>query len=209
MSVRVRGIYTTALTRLLDEAGVDVVQPSGPIEDRFDAAFAVERAGASVDTTDDDQGVGVSGDPDTVERVVAELRALGRDTLVWADPLPERAIYAGEVTETLGSGAVVDCGDGEGFLPYSNSDERVETGDRVRVQVVEGTAPWTDGRAVLDTAIAVRGELLTLVRGGSTSTTAAARNAASWTLALLPPAAANIPRGGLDLFCRQSFSALG
>jgi len=172
MNVRVRGIYATALTRLLSDAGVDVVQASGPIETRFDAEFPVERAGASVETTDDQQGVGVSGDRETVERVVAELRDLGRDALAWADPLPVRAVYAGEVTETLGSGAVVDCGDGEGFLPYSNSDERVETGDRLRVQVIEGAAPWTDGRPVLDGAVSVRGELLTLVRGGSNSSTA-------------------------------------
>ncbi|WP_277540026.1 DUF402 domain-containing protein [Haloarcula laminariae] len=173
MSVRVRGIYATALTRVLTEAGVDVVQASGPIAERFDADFPVERAGAAVGTTDDRQGVGVSGDRGTVERVVAELRDLGRDTLAWADPLPVRAVYAGEVTETRSSGAVVDCGDGEGFLPYSNSDERVETGDRLRVQVVEGAALWADGRPVLDTTIAVRGELLTLSRGGSNSATAA------------------------------------
>jgi hypothetical protein len=172
MTVRVRGIYATALTRLLSDASVDVVQASGPIEARFDAEFPVERAGASVETTDDQQGVGVSGDRETVERVVAELRDLGRDALAWADPLPVRAVYAGEVIETVGSGAVVDCGDGEGFLPYSNSDERVETGDRLRVQVIEGAAPWTDGRPVLDGAVAVRGELLTLVRGGSNSSTA-------------------------------------
>ena len=173
MSVRVRGIYATALTRLLAEAGIDVVQASGPIQDRFEADFPVERAGAAVETTDDRQGVGISGDSDAVGRVVAALRELGRDTLSWPDPLPVRAVYAGEVTETLSSGAVVDCGDGEGFLPYSNSDERVETGDRLRVQVIEGAAPWTDGRAVLDTAVAVRGDLLTLVRGESNSTTAA------------------------------------
>ena len=173
MSVRVRGIYATALTRLLSEASIDVVQASGPIESRFDADFTVERADATVETTADRQGVGVSGDGDAVERVVDELRDLGRDTLSWVDPLLERAVYAGEVTETLSSGAVVDCGDGEGFLPYSNSDERVETGDRLRVQVIEGAAPWTDGRAVLDSTVAVRGELLTLVRGGSNSTTAA------------------------------------
>jgi Ribonuclease G/E len=172
MSVRVRGIYTTALTQLLAEAGLDVVQASGPIEARFDADFPVERAAATVETTDDRQGVGVSGDREAVERVVALLADVGRDTLSWADPLPERAVYAGEVTGTLGGGAVVDCGDGEGFLPYSNVDDRVETGDRVRVQVVEGAAPWTDGRPVLDTTVAVRGDLLTLVRGGSTSTTA-------------------------------------
>jgi len=173
MSVRVRGIYTTAVTQLLAEAGIDVVQASGPIEGRFDATFPVERAAATVETTDDQQGVGVSGDRATVERVLAALSDVARDTLWWADSLPERAIYTGTVTETLGSGAVVDCGDGEGFLPYSNSDDRVQTGDTVRVQVRSGSAPWTDGRPVLDTTVAVRGELLTLERGGSNSTTAA------------------------------------
>jgi len=171
MNVRVRGIYTTALTHLLTEAGLTVVQASGPIEERFDAAFPVERAAAAVETTDDRQGVGISGDRDAVETVREHLD-VARDTLSWTGPVSERAVYAGEVTETLGSGAVVDCGDSEGFLPYSNADERVETGDHVRVQVVSGTAPWTDGRPVLDTTIAVRGNLLTLVRGGSTSMTA-------------------------------------
>ncbi|WP_336336720.1 DUF402 domain-containing protein [Haloarcula brevis] len=167
MTVRVRGIYATALTRLLREAGHDIVQASGPIEDRFDGTFADERAAVTVTTTDDQQGLGVVGDPDAAASVTDCLTAVGRDTLRWDDPTPEGAVYAGTVTETLGSGAVVDLGDGEGFLPYSSSDERVETGDRLRVQVVEASAPWTDGRPVLDTTVAVRGALLSLVRGGS------------------------------------------
>jgi hypothetical protein len=172
MTVRVRGIYATALTRLLTEAGVDVVQASGPIQERFDAGFASERAAVAVETTGDEQGVGVVGDPDGVETALGLLTDLGRDTLWWDAPLPEGAVYAGEVTETLGSGAVVDCGDGEGFLPYSNAADRVETGDRLRVQVVDGSAPWTDGRPVLSTTLAVRGEVLTLTRGRSNTSTA-------------------------------------
>jgi len=172
MTVRVRGIYATALTQLLQDAGHEVVQASGPIEDRFDAEFADERAAVTVVTTDDQQGVGVIGDHDTATAVTDRLAEVGRDTLRWDDPTPEGAIYAGTVTETLGSGAVVDLGDGEGFLPYSSSDERVETGDMLRVQVVEASAPWTNGRPVLDTTVAVRGTLLTLVRGGTASTPA-------------------------------------
>ncbi len=170
MTVRVRGIYATALTRLLREAGHEVVQASGPIEDRFDGEFADERAAVTVTTTDDQQGVGVIGDHDAAAAVTDRLTELGRDTLHWSDPTPEGAIYAGTVTDTLGSGAVVDLGDGEGFLPYSSSDERVETGDTLRVQVVEASAPWTDGRPVLDTTVAVRGSLLSLVRGETAST---------------------------------------
>jgi Ribonuclease G/E len=170
MTVRVRGIYATALTRLLREAGHEVVQASGPIQDRFNGEFADERAAVTVATTDDQQGVGVVGDHDVAEPISDHLAAVGRDTLRWDDPTPEGAVYAGKVTETLGSGAVVDLGDGEGFLPYSSSDERVETGDAFRVQVIEASAPWTNGRPVLDTTVAVRGSLLTLVRGRSAST---------------------------------------
>jgi len=170
MTVRIRGIYTTALTRLLTEAGHAVVQASGPIEERFDGDFPAEHAAVTVAATDDDQGVGVSGTPDDVAAVVDRLTDLGRDALAWRDPTPAGAVFAGEVTETLGSGAVVDLGDGEGFLPYGNSDDRIETGDRLRVQVAEASAPWTGGRPVLDTTVAVRGDLLTLRRGGSTAT---------------------------------------
>ncbi|RLM47650.1 DUF402 domain-containing protein [Haloarcula sp. Atlit-47R] len=167
MTVRVRGIYATALTRVLRDDGHDIVQASGPIEERFDGEFADARAAVTVTTTGDQQGVGVVGDRDAAASVTDRLTAVGRDTLHWDAPTPEGAVYAGTVTETLGSGAVVDLGDGEGFLPYSSSDERVETGDALRVQVVEASAPWTDGRPVLDTTVAVRGDLLSLVRGGS------------------------------------------
>ncbi|MFC6861969.1 DUF402 domain-containing protein [Halomicroarcula sp. GCM10025817] len=172
MTVRVRGIYATALTHLLTEAGVDVVQASEPIRERFDADFAAEHAAVALETTGDQQGVGVVGDPERVETVLDLLADLGRDTLWWDAPLPAGAVYAGEVTETLGSGAIVDCGDGEGFLPYGNAADRVETGDRLRVQVVDASAPWTDGRPVLDTTLAVRGEVLTLTRGRANTTTA-------------------------------------
>ncbi|MFC6975413.1 DUF402 domain-containing protein [Halomicroarcula sp. GCM10025709] len=170
MTVKLRGIYTTALTHLLTEAGHEVVQASGPIRERFDTDFGTERAAVTVATTEDRQGVGVSGDDGTAETVLDTVTDIGRDTLWWTDPTPAGAVFAGEVTETLGSGAVVDLGAGEGFLPYGNADDRVETGDRLRVQVAEASAPWTNGRPVLETTVAVRGSLLSLVRGGSADT---------------------------------------
>jgi hypothetical protein len=161
MTVRIRGIYTTALTQLLDE----VVQASPPIRERFDAEFPVAPAAATVTTTDDRQGVGVVGDEERVAAVVDRLREVGIDTLAWNADLPRGAVYAGEVTETLGSGAVMDVGDGEGFLPYSKTARRIEEGDTLRVQVKEPSPPWTDGRPVLDTTLRVQAGLATLVRG--------------------------------------------
>jgi hypothetical protein len=166
MSLRIRGIYATALTALFD----GVVQASPAIGERFDAAFPAEPADAVVETTSDRQGVGIVGDPDRVAAATDRLRDVGRDTLTWRAALPRGAVHAGEVTTTLGSGAVVDTGDGEGFLPYSSVDRRVEVGDRLRVQVTEPAPPWSDARPVLDTTLRVHGALLALVRGRSSGT---------------------------------------
>ena len=166
MSVRIRGIYATALTHLFE----NVVQASPPIRERFETSFPVEHADVTVTTTADRQGVGVVGDGAGVETIIGQLREVGRDTLAWEATLPREAVYAGEVTDTLGSGAVVDVGDGEGFLPYSKTANRIEDGDRLRVQVRDASPPWSDDRPLLDTTLRVRGSLATLVRGQSRTT---------------------------------------
>ena len=200
-SVRVRGIYTTALTRLFEDEGLSVVQASPPIRDRFeDDEFAIAPADVTVSTTDDRQGIGLSGPPSAVAVAVREATAVGRDAMAWRDPTPRGAVYAGKITETLGSGAVVELGtgavgedsgadggddgtdgafdrfpsvattDAEGFLPYSKTAAHVETGDRLRVQVTEPAAPWGNGRPVLDTTVRVQRALASLVRGSSPDT---------------------------------------
>ncbi|MFD1597951.1 DUF402 domain-containing protein [Halobellus rarus] len=163
--VRVRGIYTTAVTRLLLDAGVEVVQASEPIRERFDAEFGDGTHDATVATTSDRQGVGVDGDPETVSAIADELRGVGRDTFAWGDPTPPGAVFEATVSETLGSGAVCDLGESEGFLPYSDAEEHLETGDDVRVQVGESAPPWADRRARLGTEIRADAGLATLVRG--------------------------------------------
>ncbi len=188
MNVRVRGIYSTALTGLLaDHADLSVVQPSPAIADRFEDEFSLVPADAAIETTDDRQGVGVTGDSDTVDRVATLLADVGLDTFVWTDPLPRDAVFNGVVRETLRSGAVVDLGDGvestsqsdpaavaatagEGFLPFNNAADHVTEGDRLRVQVREPAAPWGSDRPLLDTDVKLPGTLAGLVRGGSRRT---------------------------------------
>jgi len=183
-AVRLRGIYSTALTRLLLDAGHDVVQASPPIRERFDADLAAAPAVVDVADTDDRQGVGVSGDPDAVAELCDLLTdELSRDTMVWDARAPRGAVFDGVVSRTLGSGAVVDLAadpepsaapeldappadvDAEGFLPFDAADGYVDEGDSLRVQVRESAAPWGDDRPLLGTDIEVPGELVSLVRG--------------------------------------------
>lgn len=162
--VRVRGIYSTALTERLREA-FDIVQASPPIRRRFDANFGHEETDASVETTDDRQGVGVSGDSETVEAIADDLALLGIDTFRWDDAAPRGAVFNGLVSDTLGGGAVVDLGDREGYLSYGKTDRRIDEGDRVRVQVQNPAAPWADKRPTLGTEIQAFGAIASLSTG--------------------------------------------
>ncbi|WP_248895232.1 DUF402 domain-containing protein [Haloplanus halobius] len=167
MNVRIRGIYTTALTRRFLDADHRVVDASPPIRERFDAALSTGPADIDIETSDDRQGVRVGGDPDAVPTAVDRLTTVARDAFAWPSPAPEGALFDARVTETLGRGAVCDLGDGDGFLPYDNVDTHVEVGDRVRVRVAASMPPWANRRPVLDTDIEMRAGPATLVHGGS------------------------------------------
>ena len=167
-AVRIRGIYATALTRRLLDAGFEVVHASDPIERRFDAAFGTAPPAASIDTTRDRQGVEISGTPETVADLRETLATVGVDTLTWPDPAPLGSLSNAVVTGTRGGGAVLDLpGGATGYLPFDDADGYVDTGDRVRVQVREATPPWSDYDARLGTDVRVddTGGLLRLERG--------------------------------------------
>ncbi|PCR92429.1 DUF402 domain-containing protein [Natrinema ejinorense] len=163
---RVRGIYTTAVTQLLSEAGYEVVQASEPIRERFEQSFEPAPADVSVETTRDRQGVELSGDPDAVETVADELAALAIDAFRWTDEASRGAVFDAEVLEGGGgSGAVVDLGDGRrGFLNYDDADGYVDAGNRYRVQVHEPAPPWEDDRPLVVPTLEVGGGLCTLSR---------------------------------------------
>ncbi|WP_276280642.1 DUF402 domain-containing protein [Halorussus caseinilyticus] len=162
--VRIRGIYTTALTQRLRES-FEVVQASPPIRRRFDANFPSKEYDASVGTTDDRQGAGVTGDPEAVEAVAENLAEVGVDAFRWSDPAPRGAVFDAAVSDTLGGGAVVDLGDREGYLSFGRIDRRIHEGDRVRVQVHDAAPPWADHRPDLGTEIQAFGGVASLSKG--------------------------------------------
>jgi hypothetical protein len=164
MRARVRGIYATALTRLLVDAGHEVVQASPPIRRRFDESFDDADHDVAVETTDDRQGVGVVGDGEPVAAAVDQFR-VGTDTLAWSSPTPAGAVFDAHVIETRGRGAICDLGSSEGFLPFDAADTHVEEGDTLRVQVRTDRPPWSKKRPELGTTIEAGRGLATLVAG--------------------------------------------
>jgi hypothetical protein len=181
MRARIRGIYATALTHFFREADHTVVQASPPIRERFEGKFAVEESDIAIETTDDRQGIGIHGDSTAVSTATTHLASLETDTFSWSTDMPREAVFAGQVTDTFNSGAVVDCGTSSGFLPYSNTEQQIGEGDRLRVQVSDPVPPWSDLRPALNTHLEVGDSLVRLVRDGSVDTSAQPGTAAGVT----------------------------
>ena len=142
-----------------------VVQATPPIRARFDATFPTVEHDVAIGPTDDRLGVGLHGPPGAVERLESALVDVGIDVFAWTDDAPLGAVFDAEVTEPLGSGAVVDLGPREGFLPYDAVDGYIDDGDRVTVQVHEPAPPWTDHRPEVGDRLQVDGGLATLIGG--------------------------------------------
>jgi probable ribonuclease FAU-1 len=161
---RIRGIYTTAVTQLLNDDGLDVVQASEPISDRFDESFETAPADVSLETTCDRQGLEVSGTPDAVATATSKLADVAIDTFRWESATPRGAVFDAAVLDADGGGgATVDLGEGRrGYLPYDDVDDYVEAGNRYRVQVREPTPPWADDDPHVEPALEAAGGLCTL-----------------------------------------------
>ncbi len=178
MTIQIRGIYTTALTAHLHDQ-YTVVLPSPPIRDRFSTEFSQALPDVTIHSTSDRQGIEVTGDPGHVDELTEHLTSVGRDTFIWPNPAPRGAVFTGVVTETLGSGAVVDLGSRpaaerdqtdtstlEGFLPYDRVEEYVDVGDEYRLQVAGSEPPWSASRPSLATDLRVPGGIVELRRNG-------------------------------------------
>ena len=165
--VKVRGVYTTAATRLLLDAGYDVVEPSDAIRDRFGDVFGECEGPADIKVrnSDDYLGLYVVGEG---TRELTEVLAAGEDSFVF-EAVPVGAVRDATVEQEASSGAFVRFEDGRGFLPYSKVDDHIEEGDELRVTVVEEASPWSDGSPVVAGGERAGNELVTLVRGASGS----------------------------------------
>jgi RNA-binding protein AU-1 len=165
-TVRIRGIYATALTRLVtQEDGMEVVDPSPPIADRFAADFPPGDPTVWIGMTDDRLGVRLTGEQEVTNDVADRLHSVAIDTFSWADKAPEGAVFEGTVDRKDGRGWIVSIGETAGYLPSRRIDAEVAAGQSIRVQVREPTPPWNDSLPRLGTSIQAPGGIASLRRG--------------------------------------------
>ena len=161
MKVKIRGIYTTALTQLLKEERVDVVQPSSVITERFNMEN-IEPATTIIYDKDDLNGITISG---ANSKEVADIifKKLS-DSIIRKVEIGE--VYCGKIKriENKFGNIIVDLGNEEGILPLQNYWGFLREGEKVLVQV-KGKVR---NKKILSAKLRIFGENAVLIKDGFT-----------------------------------------
>jgi len=112
MKAKVRGIYSTALTKLLLDNGFEAVQPSSAIKKRFELPENSAPPDLKIKDRYDLQGVRVLGISDAVSKFQSVLHSKFEDVLTRKWLVSVDGIYKGNVTESNEYTLYVDIGNG-------------------------------------------------------------------------------------------------
>jgi protein associated with RNAse G/E len=136
MKAKVRGIYSTALTKLLLENGFEVVQPSLTIKNRFKLLENSAQPDIKIKDRYDLQGLRVLGSSEAVKALQHILQSSLPDVLTRRWGVSVDGIYKGKVVESEGQTLYVDIGGNVvGKLPKNESINKNRNNNQLLVQV--------------------------------------------------------------------------
>ena len=152
--VRIRGIYATALTKLLLDKGFVIVQPSLVIAERFQMMPIEEEPDVVISDRPDKHGITLIGPSEHVNKVLEAIRGELYDAISRKAPFEIWAIYKGVVVDY--ARRMIDIGDARGLL--ANGEEIGPDEEEVLVQVVRADG----GRPILSRFPSLRGRFAIL-----------------------------------------------
>jgi len=160
VNVRVRGIYATAISKILLDRGFKIVEASEKIAERFSIEPNTSPADVTVKTTDIEDEILIIGSPLEALQVYSVLVDALKYVFTWRSSVELYAVYKGLVMERLGELCKVNLGDFTGIL----SPCRENPGSSIIVGVKK--APLKPGEKILLTRnFTIRGKILALVHG--------------------------------------------
>jgi Ribonuclease G/E len=128
LKAKVRGIYTTALTKLLLEKNFQIVQPSHTIKKRFYLPENNESPDVEVEDRHDLQGVIALGTAEAIQAFRSILHSVLEDSIIRKWGVSVDGVYKGKIVSEENDFFFVDIGnDVLGLLPKSEfSDENLK-----------------------------------------------------------------------------------
>ncbi|MGQ9507079.1 MAG: DUF402 domain-containing protein [Candidatus Bathycorpusculaceae bacterium] len=139
MRANVRGIYTTALTKLLLEHGFEIVNPSLAIKRRFGLHDNFAHPDLKIKDRYDLQGIRVLGTFEAVNRLHSILHSCFDDVITRRWRVSVDGIYRGNVVGSDEYGVYIDIGDGvigrvpKSEIEYANEKQLTVQVERKRI----------------------------------------------------------------------------
>jgi Ribonuclease G/E len=163
LKVRIRGIYSTALTKLLGERGFDIASPTKIINQRTGTEENNDSADVLIYDKEDMNGVTISGIG--ADRIVNELRNIFFD--IATRKIENGTIYVGKIKkiDNETKNIIIDLGNNdEGILSLHNYWGFLRENEKILVQV-KGIIK---GIKLLSTKLRLFGNNLILIKDGFT-----------------------------------------
>lgn len=115
-NVRVRGIYSTALSYLLMSHGFKIVEASEKIRSRLNIDFDTTPCSVTVKDTDNPDEILVIGTPLDASRALEVIVRELKYVVKWTSRVDLYGIYSGRVVDRQGDRCIVDIGVDRGIL---------------------------------------------------------------------------------------------
>ncbi|MFA7628800.1 MAG: ribonuclease E/G, partial [Candidatus Dojkabacteria bacterium] len=150
-SIRIRGIYTTALTKFFIDRGYAINQMSETMRDRFAESETQDIPTVDIKHTKDLQGISLVGDREALEDIAKDMQDEFVDVFSLRSTIDLYGIYKGSIIKANNE-TIVNLGTDIGILP----EPTVE--DEVLVQVLE-----MNDKPILTTRITFSGEYAVII----------------------------------------------
>lgn len=165
MNIKVRGIYTTALSQLLIKNGFKISEPSDLISERLELSNNKNNANLLIYDTENKNGICISGTGG--EKVASMIRGNFLDYVI--QKRETGRIYAGTVKNIGGVSSTIDLGEEEGILPKT-------FGLTLNLKVLVQVKGEGEEKLLLSKHLRIFGESMVLIKGGFTKVSKHIRN---------------------------------
>ncbi|MHA1594843.1 MAG: DUF402 domain-containing protein [Candidatus Baldrarchaeia archaeon] len=132
VKARVKGIYATALSKLLIDHGYSLTQCSKTIENRLKISSDFDAPDVDIKDSDDHHSIIISGKKELVDNVIKILTDTLPNPIIYKSKVAVNSIYLGVVDEISEEGSVIDLGHAKGVIP----GKELELGSKVLVRVI-------------------------------------------------------------------------
>jgi len=116
VNVRVRGIYATAISKILLDSGFKLVEASEKIRERLGLDLETAPCDVTVKDTENPDELLIVGFPKEARAVYSVLVETLKYVFTWASPIELHSVHVGLVVDKQGEYCIVDLGGVKGSL---------------------------------------------------------------------------------------------